>query len=186
MYGIYNYDINVHIFAELCEITDQNWADTIEIFLGNRRFNLIVEPRYFDQALQIYSRIKDRYRLYGIGLVNTKQISRYTSYEKNSLASIIDSENKDARAFINYTCGNVIMCDNAMELEKYPTSITNDLLIYRGYTVSSLNPNVDKPFMGKNAASRASTIWQEKAANAKSKYVELNSKILLFQLFFRR
>ncbi len=174
---IYNYDINVHIFAELCEITDQNWADTIEIFLGNRRFNLIVEPRYFDQALQIYSRIKDRYRLYGIGLVNTKQISKYTSYEKNSLASIIDSENKDARAFINYTCGNVIMCDNAMELEKYPTSITNDLLIYRGYTVSSLNPNVDKPFIGKNAASRASTIWQEKAAQAKSKYVELNARM---------
>lgn len=174
---VYNYDINVHIFAEICEITDQNWADTIEIFLGNRRFNLIVEPRYFDQALQIYSRIKDRYRLYGIGLVNTKQISRYTSYEKNSLASIIDSENSDARAYINYTCGNVIMCDNAMELEKYPTSITNDLLIYRGYTVSSLNPNVDKPFIGKNAATKASSIWQEKANEAKSKYVELNSRM---------
>lgn len=174
---IYNYDINVHIFAEICEITNQEWADTIEIFLGNRRFNLIVEPRYFDQALQIYSRIKDRYRLYGIGLVNTKQIARYTNYEKNSLASIIDSENKDARAYINYTCGNVIMCSNAMELEKYPTSITNDLLIYRGYTVSSLNPNVDKPFIGKNAASKASSIWQAKASEAKSKYVELNTRM---------
>lgn len=174
---IYNYDINVHIFAEICEIVDQEWADTIEIFLGNRRFNLIVEPRYFDQALQIYSRIKDRYRLYGIGLVNTKQIARYTNYEKNSLASIIDSENKDARAYINYTCGNVIMCNSAMELEKYPTSITNDLLIYRGYTVSSLNPNVDKPFIGKNAASKASSIWQAKAGEAKSKYVELNTRM---------
>ena len=174
---VYNYDINVHIFAEICEITDQEWADTIEIFLGNRRFNLIVEPRYFDQALQIYSRIKDRYRLYGIGLVNTKQIAKYTTFEKNSLASIIDSENSDARAYINYVCGNVIMCENAMELEKYPTSITNDLLIYRGYTVSSLNPNVDKPFIGKNAATRASSIWQAKAAEAKSKYVELNTKM---------
>jgi len=174
---VYNYDINVHIFAEICEIKNQEWADTIEIFLGNRRFNLIVEPRHFDQALQIYSRIKDRYRLYGIGLVNTKQISKYTSYEKNSLASIIDSENTDARAYINYTCGNVIMCDNAMELEKYSTSITNDLLIYRGYTVSNLNPNVDKPFIGKNAASRASSIWQAKAAEAKGKYVELNERM---------
>jgi len=174
---VYNYDVNVHIFAEICEIKNQEWADTIEIFLGNRRFNLIVEPRYFDQALQIYSRIKDRYRLYGIGLVNTKQISKYTSYEKNSLASIIDSENTDARAYINYTCGNVIMCDNAMELEKYSTSITNDLLIYRGYTVSNLNPNVDKPFIGKNAASRASSIWQAKAAEAKGKYVELNERM---------
>lgn len=174
---VYNYDINVHIFAEICEIVDQEWADTIEIFLGNRRFNLIVEPRYFDQALQIYSRIKDRYRLYGIGLVNTKQISKYTNYEKNSLASIIDSENKDARAYINYTCGNVIMCDNAMDLEKHPTSITNDLLIYRGYTVSSLNPNVDKPFIGKNAASKATSIWQAKATEARAKYVELNTKM---------
>ena len=174
---IYNYDITVHIFAELCEITDQKWADTIEIFLGNRRFNLIVEPRYFDQAIQIYSRIKDRYKLYGIGLVNTKQIAKFTTCEKNSLATIIESENKDAQAFINYTCGNVIMCEDAMELEKYSTSITNDLLIYRGYTVSSLNPNVEKPFMGKNAASKASQIWKEKAIDARNEYVEITDQI---------
>ena len=174
---IYNYDINVHIFAELCEITDPEWADTVEIFLGNRRFNLIVEPRYYDQALQIYARIKDRFHLYGIGLINTKQIAKFTKYEKNSLASIIDSENSDARAYINYSCGNVIMVNDAMELEKYPQSITNDRLIYRGYTVSSLNPNVEKPFMGKNAASKASEIWQEKAKEAKANYVALNEEL---------
>jgi len=174
---IYNYDIKVHIFAEICEIEDQNWADTIEIFLGNRRFNMIVEPRYFDQALQIFARIKDRYRLYGIGLVNTKQISKYKSFEKNSLASIITSENQDAQCYINYTCGNVIMCNDAMELEKYPTSITNDLLIYRGYAVTSLNPNVEKPFIGKNAASKQAANWHAKADLAKKEYVELNSKI---------
>lgn len=174
---IYNYDIRVHIFAELCEITDPKWADTIEIFLGNRRFNMIVEPRYFDQALQIFSRIKDRYRLYGIGLVNTKQISKYTRFEPNSLASIIESENQDARAYINYSCGDVIMCADAMELEKYRTSITNDLLIYRGYAVTSLNPNVEKPFIGKNAASKQAILWHEKADAAKNEYISLNSKI---------
>ncbi len=174
---IYNYEVHVHIFAEICEITDPKWADTIEIFLGNRRFNMIVEPRYFDQALQIFSRIKDRYRLYGIGLVNTKQINKYKSYEKNSLASIIDSENQDARCYINYTCGNVIMCDDAMELEKYSTSITNDLLIYRGYAVTSLNPNVEKPFIGKNAASKQAVLWHEKADIVKKEYLSLNSRI---------
>ena len=174
---IYNYEIHVHIFAEICEITDPNWADTIEIFLGNRRFNMIVEPRYFDQALQIFSRIKDRYRLYGIGLVNTKQISKYKSYENNSLASIIDSENQDARCYINYTCGNVIMCNDAMELEKYQTSISNDLLIYRGYAVTSLNPNVEKPFIGKNAASKQAVLWHEKADIVKKEYLSLNARI---------
>ena len=174
---IYNYDVNVHIFAELCEVTDPAWQDTIEIFLGNRRFNLIVEPRYFDQALQIFSRIKDKYRIYGIGLINTKQISRYTTYDQNSLASIIDSENEDARCYINYSCGNVIMVNNALELEKYPNSITIDGLIYRGFTVTNLNPNVDKPFMGKNAVSKALEEWKAKAEVAKKEYVELNSKL---------
>lgn len=174
---IYNYDIRVHIFAEICEITDQNWADTIEIFLGNRRFNMIVEPRYFDQALQIFSRIKDRYRLYGIGLVNTKQIAQYKTYDHNSLASIITSENADARAYINYSCGKVIMCKDAMELEKYSTSITNDLLIYRGYAVTSLNPNVEKPFIGKDAASLQAAKWHERADVAKQEYMALNGQI---------
>ncbi len=174
---IYNYDIKVHIFAEICEITDPNWADTIEIFLGNRRFNMIVEPRYFDQALQIYSRIKNKYRLYGIGLVNTKQISRFKTYESKSLASILESENQDARCYINYTCGNVIMCNDAMELENYQTSITNDLLIYRGYAVTNLNPNVEKPFIGKNAASKQAVLWHERADQARNEYVTLNAQI---------
>ncbi|MDE5714750.1 MAG: AAA family ATPase [Anaeroplasmataceae bacterium] len=174
---IYNYDVKVHIFAEICEITNQTWADTVEIFLGNRRFNMIVEPRYFDQALQIFSRIKSRYRLYGIGLVNTKQISKFKAYKPNSLASIIDSENQDARCYINYVAGNVIMCNDAMELENYETSITNDLLIYRGYAVTSLNPNVEKPFIGKNAASKQAVLWHEKADVAKNEYLALNHQI---------
>ena len=173
---IYNYDINVHIFCELCEITDQKWADVIEMFLGNRRFNLIVEPRYYDQALQIFARIKDRYHLYGIGLVNTKQIAKFNTYEKNSLASIIECENTDARAYVNYTCGNVIMVDNELELEKYSSSVTSDGLIYRGYMVSNLNPNIEKPFIGKNAAARSQQDLIRRAEEAKTEYVELKDK----------
>lgn len=173
---IYNYEVNVHIFCELCEITDPKWADVIEMFLGNRRFNLIVEPRYYDQALQIFARIKDRYRLYGIGLINTKQISKFKDYEPNSLASIIDCENTDARAYVNYTCGNVIMVDNELELEKYASSITCDGLIYRGYMVSNLNPNIDKPFIGKNAAARSQQDLIRRAEEAKAAYIELKDK----------
>ena len=175
---IYNYDISVHILAELCEITDQKWSDCIEIFLGNSRFSLIVEPRYYDNALQIYRRIKDRYRtLYGIGLINTKQIGKYTRYEPKSLASIIECANQDARCYINYRCGNVIMCDDALDLEKYSTAVTADLLRYSGYTVASMNPNVPRPFMGKNAAGKATVIWRQKADEAKLKYTDINSKI---------
>ncbi len=174
---IYNYDINVHILAELCEITDPKWADTVEILLGNNRFMLIVEPRYYDQALQIFNRIKNRYRIYGVGLVNTKKIGEFTKYDKNSIASIIECENKDARCYINYAYGNVIMVDDPLDLEKYSRAITNDLLFYQGFVTRNLNPNIDKPFMGKDAAKRSVDAMNKKAMEAKGRYSELNQQV---------
>ena len=174
---VYNYDVNVHILAELCEITDPKWADTVEVYLGNRRFMMIVEPRYYDQALQIFNRIKGKYRIYGIGLVNTKQISKFKTFEKKSIASIIECENEDARCYINYAAGNVIMVDDVTELENYQQAITVDYLIYRGYTVTNLNPNIEKPFMGKGAAAKMNELMQKRAIDAKARYTELNQEV---------
>lgn len=171
--NIYGFDVSVHFFAELIDIKDKTWADTIEIFLSNRRFDMIVEPKYYDTALSVFARIKNKYNFYGTGLVNTKQISKYKSYEKNSLASIMTSQNVDAQYYINFTCGNVIMCDNEQELENYNTAITNDGLIYRGYTVRALNPNVDKPFIGANALQDQTELWGAKAEELKNKYYEI-------------
>ncbi len=174
---IYNYDIPVFIFAELVEITDPKWQDTIEVFLGNRRFNMIVEPRYYDQALQIFARVKDRYQFYGIGLVNTKKITNFNKFEPNSLASIMSSENEDARRYINMTCGNVIMCSNELELENYNTAITNDYLLYSQYTVRSMNPNIEKPFCGKNAYQSQQKLWEEKGKTTTAEYERIQNEI---------
>ena len=175
---IYNYDINVHILAELCDITNEEWIDAVEIFLGNRRFNMIVEPRYYDQAAQILSRVRNRYaNAHNFGLVNTKMITQFSTYDKNSIASIIECENEDARRFINYTCGHVIMCDDISEMENYSTALTKDLMIYSGYTLRPMNPNIQRPFIGKNAAQKASEIWNKKAQEAKSAFVEVDDKI---------
>lgn len=175
--NIYGFDVSIHFFAELIDIKDKTWADTIEIFLANRRFDMIVEPKYYDTALSVFARVKNKYNFYGTGLVNTKQISKYKTYEKNSLAQIMTSENVDAQYYINYTCGNVIMCDNENELEKYNTSITNDGLIYRGYTVRALNPNIDKPFIGANALQDQTEYWNTKALELKNKYYDITHEI---------
>ena len=68
---------------------------------------MIVEPRYFDVALEVYNQIKDDMNIYGIGLVNTKKIQHFKNFRDNSLASIISSENVDARHYINMICGNL-------------------------------------------------------------------------------
>ena len=172
---LYNKDISVHIFCELIDISDKNWAKTIESFLGNQRFILIVEPRYYDSALQIFARIKNKYS-YGFGLVNTEAIQKYTQYQPDSLASIMSSENQDAQHYINFTCGNVIMCEEEGDLKNYQIAITNDGLLYRGYVVRSMNLNVAR-FIGAGAVDEQKSQWDQKASELSASYYEITNQI---------
>lgn len=175
----YGVDVSVHILAELLEITQPNWQNTVEDYLGQQRFNLIVEPRYFDEALQVYNKIKDQFNIYGIGLVNTKKIQHFNNHQQSSLASIITSENVDAMHYINMTCGNLIMVDQVTELENHPQAITLSGMVYRSYTVRSLNKNTEKPFIGKRAQEQQLDKWRKMAITSKEKYNEIQSKINL-------
>lgn len=175
----YGKEINVHILCELLEITDPSWADTIEDYLGQQRFNLIVEPRYFDEALNVYNQIKDSMNIYGIGLVNTKKIQHFTTYRDESLASVITSDNIDAVHYINMICGNLIMVDDVTDLEKHPQAITKSGMVYRSYTVRSLFNQTEKPFIGKKAKSSQLDNWRLKAKELKEKHQQITNKIQL-------
>lgn len=178
----YGVEISVHVLAELIEISDPKWHNTIEDFLGPQRFNLIVEPRYFDEALQVYNRIKDQMNLSSVGLVNTKKISQFINYQPKSLASIITSDNVDAKHYVNMTCGNLVMVDDVLELENHSQAITVEGMIYRSYTVRSLNKNIEKPFIGKNAHEQQLEKWREMAITSKDKYSKVNDEITKFNL----
>ncbi|MCK7488564.1 MAG: hypothetical protein MZU97_26020 [Bacillus subtilis] len=173
----YGVDISVHVLAELIEVTDPKWHNTIEDYLGPQRFNLIVEPRYFDEALQVYNKIKDQFNIYGIGLVNTKKIVGFINHQPKSLASIIASDNVDAMHYINMTCGSLIMVTDVTELEQYPQAITVTGMVYRSYTVRSLNRNTEKPFIGKQAQQEQLEQWKFKAKEAKEQYQKFTDKL---------
>jgi uncharacterized protein YPO0396 len=172
-------DISVHVLAELLEVTDPKWHDTVEDYLGQQRFNLIVEPRYFDEALQVYNKIKDSLNIYGIGLVNTKKIQHFTTFQPKSLASIITSDNVDAVHYVNMVVGSLIMVDQVTNLENYPQAITNIGMVYRSFTVRSLNRNTEKPFIGKRAGELQLEKWRNMALTSKTKYNEVNNQIIL-------
>lgn len=173
----YGVDASVHVLAELIEVVDPKWHDTVEDYLGPQRFNLIVEPRYFDEALQVYNRIKDQSNIFGVGLVNTKKIVGYVNHQPKSLASIIQSDNVDATHYVNMTCGNLIMVDTVEELEQYSQAITVTGMVYRSYTVRSLNKNTEKPFIGKRAQADQLENWRRKAREAKDKYQAISDQI---------
>ena len=142
-------DSPVYIFAELLTITDKQWTNAIEGYLNTQRFYLIVEPEYYNRALEIYNANK---KSYNQGIINFRKLPSDIEPENNSLATLIDTENRFARRYVDYILGNVICCEKLEELENYSSAITKECMVYKNYVSRKINPEIySKPYIGKDA-----------------------------------
>ncbi len=140
----------VYILAELLEITDEKWVNAVEGYFNKQKFYLIVEPEYYDVALEVYDR--KRKQIHTAGIINTKKIPLADEVNNSSLAYVIKSENRYARAYANYLLGRVVRCENVDELENHDIAITPQCMLYQGYVVRHINPaNYRNPYIGQNA-----------------------------------
>lgn len=52
-------------------------AKCLEGYLNSQRFDLIIEPEYFEYALLVYEEYKNKRGIYGVGIVDVAKMSRY-------------------------------------------------------------------------------------------------------------
>ena len=141
-------DSPVYIFAELLNISDKQWTNAIEGYLNTQRFYLIVEPEYYNLALEIYNANK---KSYNQGIINFRKLPN-VDIEPNSLAAFIETDNRYARRYADFILGNVICCDTLAELENYSSSITKDCMVYKNFVSRKIDPKIySKPYIGKDA-----------------------------------
>ena len=140
----------VYILSDLLEITDERWRNAVEGYLNTQKFYLVVEPEYVNTAIEIYD--KNRGNIHSAGIINTRKLP--LEYEENnrSLAYVLKTDNRYAKAYIQYVLGRVIRCDNALELDEHNIAITPECMLYKGYVVRHINPRDYKdPYIGINA-----------------------------------
>lgn len=67
-------DAPVRILADLLEMEKgaSRWQDAVEGYLGEDRFDLVVEPREYERAAAVYERLRGR--LHSVGLVDTRAL----------------------------------------------------------------------------------------------------------------
>lgn len=141
---------NVYILSDLLEITDEKWRNAVEGYLNTQKFYLVVEPEYYNTALEVYD--KNRGMIHSAGIINTRKLPMDKDEDHTSLAYVVKSENRYARAYINYILGRVTRCENVLELENYNIAITPECMLYQGYVVRHINPREYKnPYIGINA-----------------------------------
>ena len=140
----------VYFLSELLEITDHTWNNAIEGYLNTQKFYLVVEPENYITALEVYDR--NRRQIHTAGIINTRKIPMGQETDPGSLAAVVKSENRYAKAYADYILGRVKRCVDVHELERHAIAMTSDCMLYQGYVVRHLNPkDYENPFIGQNA-----------------------------------
>lgn len=177
---------DVRIFADLLEISDNKWQNAVEGYLNTQRFNIIVEPQYYDIAAEVYDRCRNR--IHTAALVNTSKLKTDFTIDEKCLASVVQSDNRYAIAYVYYLLGKVVMCGSVSELKNHETAITQSCMLYKGHTLRKISSEVyNTPYIGKYALARQLEIkskeYKEKNAeknemeSARKKYDKVYSSI---------
>lgn len=84
------------------DIKEEIWRDSIEGYLGGRRYTILVEPEYYDIADDILNASQNKYaHLFNTKLLMKKQITP----EKDSVVQFIEVKNPVAKQYFNYQLG---------------------------------------------------------------------------------
>lgn len=169
-------DSDVRVFADLLEITKSKWQNAVEGYLNTQRFNIIVEPQYYDIAAEVYNRLKSQ--IEGVTLINTQALELKAESQENTLASVVSSKNRYARAYANYLMGRVILCNEVAELKQHPIAITAGCMLYKGKGLRKIPEDIYRiPYIGKYALKRQLEIAESDFKQTKEKYDDIEAKI---------
>ncbi len=174
--------IEAKVLCELLEIRDPKWRNAVEGYLNTQRFDLLVEPDEFDEALSIYEREKYKRNISRVGLVNTGRVLEYSREAKpGSLAEEVESDSIYAKAYVARLLGNVMKCENEQEMKRFSIAITPTCMTYRNHTARQIPFEVYRvPYIGKNAISAQIQIKQQRLDEIQTEMSQAQDKLGIF------
>lgn len=152
LFDYYNEEIEVGVLSQYLEINNDKYRNAIEGYLGNNRFNILVEPKYYNDALKTYHRYSNE--IYGVNLIDTTKIKTSELIE-GTLSEFVISNNKHALNYVNSLLNRVTYVSNIDDLNKFKSSITEDCMLYSNHLVRKINPEIyQKQYIGQEALKR--------------------------------
>lgn len=178
----------VWIFCEQMEVEDESWRDAIEGYLGTQRFELLVGPQYFEEALSIYETEKKHLKIEGVGLVDTaKLLKRGGKAEQGSLAEELTAANPIVQARINHLMGRVMKADSEKELSLHAAAITKSCMVYKGFVARQLEAQRYRtPYIGSRAIPKLLEIKRNELNVLEDRLEEVRKEETLFSEWVKR
>ncbi|GAA3528539.1 SbcC/MukB-like Walker B domain-containing protein [Zobellella aerophila] len=138
--------------CDLCEITDKNWQEAVESYLGPNREALVVAVHDFDHALEVYEIAqKQDPRLKRARIINPDHALRANKAPTDRMVStLIDTSDPIARGFMNIVLDRTKMAATRDELRRERKALMASGLATGGGTVGG-TARIEGLLIGKHA-----------------------------------
>jgi uncharacterized protein YPO0396 len=175
----------VWIFCEEMEVLNEEWRNAIEGYLHTQKFDLLVEPGYFEQALSIYEAEKKSHNIEGVGLVNTQKEQKYLgSLKRGSLAVELETTNTVIQARIEHLLGNVMKASSEKELSLHQAAITNSCMLYQNLVARQMKRDrYQIPYIGSKAIPKQLELKKKELLQTETEIRQIESLSKLYSFW---
>jgi uncharacterized protein YPO0396 len=93
---------------EVLRIPDESWQDAVEGILGRARFDLLLPPEHYDEAMRLYRQRRLEDNLHGVGLPDTERILQNAS-PSTGRTQEFDSPSRDSNENENLESKTIVL-----------------------------------------------------------------------------
>ena len=171
-------DVQVRFFSELVqEVKDPSWRNAIETFLGRKRFFLVVDNAYVQEALQILNAKK----LHETNVIIGDKLPD-SEIQKGSAAEVLDIPNVVARKYANYLLNGIHLCDSVEELHDHPKGgLMRDGMLAKSYSAAMMDIGKTMCYMGRDVIEVQIKEYQKKKTELEEKEKALAQQVELMK-----
>lgn len=171
----------VWIFCEEMEVLNENenWRNAIEGYLHTQKFDLLVQPQFFAEALHIYEKEKWTHSLQGVGLVDTEKERQYLAKRApGSLGALLQTDNPVIQARIDHLLGRVMQANDEQNLRSYHTAVTQSCMSYNNLVARQIQKErYEVPYIGSQAIVRQLEIKRRELEDAENTLENLMARL---------
>lgn len=179
----YGESVEVHILADLLQITDKSWQNAVEGYMGNHKLSLIVEPKYTKAAVEIYHAMDEK-KYHKVSVIDSERVLKAVKpVLEDSLAEVVDSSKEYAKAFVDYLMGSVIRCGKPEQLRQNKSAVTKDCLLYHNYKLQHMNPKnyIEFAYIGKNSIEQRKSRLELRLLELKDEMSPYQEQLKMYQ-----
>lgn len=129
--NIYGEKASVYIFADLFDITDEEWKNAVEGRLGRIKYSLVTAPEYALKAAELFRRMK---KFEEVDLINTAAIKRdHPSAQEGTLYEAVKAKEPYVDLCLKRYLGRIKKCYSVEELHEVQNGVMPDCYSYSNY-----------------------------------------------------